>query len=153
MADPKTNRALKQLQVLAEFRYQLRGFLHFSERVATKAGLRAQQYQLLQVVGSAPKDDLPTIAYVAERMLLRHNSAVELVDRIEGQGLLRRVPDKIDHRRMRLKLSAKGERVLVKLVKEHVAELQRIGPAMRQTLNAVAAPRMVKTAAHRESDE
>jgi DNA-binding MarR family transcriptional regulator len=128
---------LRQLDALAEFRYHLRSFMHFSEEVAAEAGLRAQQYQLLQVVGAASMDDPPTIAHVAERLLLRHNSAVELIDRTEQQGLLRRTQDKDDHRRMRLKLSAKGERVLARLVAKHLVELQSVGPAIRQTLEAV----------------
>ena len=79
-----------QMRRLAEFRFQLRKFLHFSSLAADAAGLRAQQYQLLQCVWGMPEELDPTIANVAARMLLKHNSAVELVDRTIEQGLLRR---------------------------------------------------------------
>ncbi len=81
------------LRRLAEFRYQLRRFLHVSQAAAEKAGLRNQQYQMLQCVGGMPEGLEPTIANVAARMLLKHNSTVELVDRTIQQGLLRRVED------------------------------------------------------------
>jgi len=70
-----------QMRRLAEFRFQLRKFLHFSSLAADAAGIRAQQYQLLQCVWGMPEELDPTIANVAARMLLKHNSAVELVDR------------------------------------------------------------------------
>ena len=96
-------------QRLAEFRFQLRRFLHFSNVAAEEAGLRPQQYQLLQCVSGMPDELEPTIAQVAARMLLKHNSAVELVDRTIEQGFLRRTPDPTDHRRILLRLTAEGE--------------------------------------------
>src|ERR1700742_2731750 len=94
-----------QLQRLAEFRFQLRRFLHFSNIAADRAGLRQQQYQLLQCVYGMPDELDPTIANVAARMLLKHNSAVELVDRTIEQGYLRRSADPTDHRRTLLRLN------------------------------------------------
>ena len=137
MPGPKTTRPEPLLDTLAEFRFQIRHFLHFSEQAAARAGLRAQQYQLLQVVAAAPQHRLPAIADVAERLMLRHNSAVELVDRTQQQGLLLRVADKEDHRRTRLKLSTRGKRLLTRLVNEHLEELQQWGPQMRTALEAV----------------
>jgi len=127
----------RQLDALAEFRYQLRRFLRFSEDTTAEAGLRAQQYQLMQVVAAASKEGPPTIVYVADRMLLRHNSAVELIDRTAEQGLLRRVPDKEDHRKTRLKLSAKGERVLAKLIEKHLVQFESDGDELRHSLDRV----------------
>ena len=75
------------LRTLAEFRYELRRFLHFSECAALDAGLQPQQHQLLLQVAGAPQDTAVTISYAAERLGLKHNSAVELVDRSEREGL------------------------------------------------------------------
>ena len=92
----KTNwKAPERLSELAEFRYQLRKFLSFSENVSESRGIPAQQYQLLQVVAAVPVGQESSISYIAERMMVRHNSAVELVDRAEKSGLVRRVSDEI----------------------------------------------------------
>ncbi|HEV2446454.1 MAG TPA: helix-turn-helix domain-containing protein, partial [Candidatus Sulfopaludibacter sp.] len=74
------------LRTLAEFRYELRCFLHFSECAALEAGLHPQQHQLLLQVAGAPESAAVTIAYAAERLGLKHNSTVELVDRSEREG-------------------------------------------------------------------
>ena len=81
------------LKTLADFRYELRRFLHFSEGAAEQAGIHPQQHQLLLQVAGAPEGAVVTIAYAAERLGLRHNSAVELVDRSEHEGLLTRTVD------------------------------------------------------------
>ena len=69
------------VHILAEFRYQLRTFLQFSEQAAHEVRLRPQQHQLLLQVAGAPERTAASIAYVAGRLGLRHNSAVELVNR------------------------------------------------------------------------
>ncbi|MBV8672992.1 MAG: winged helix-turn-helix transcriptional regulator [Acidobacteriaceae bacterium] len=124
-------------QRLAEFRFQLRRFLNFSNAAAEEAGLRPQQYQLLQCVSGMPAELDPTIAHVAGRMLLKHNSAVELVDRTIEQGLLRRVPDPIDHRRILLRVTPQGERVLASLAAYHLEELDHAGPELIRALRRV----------------
>src|ERR1700744_1533757 len=113
---------LAHLQRLAEFRYQLRRFLHFSHAAAEQAGLRNRQYEILQCVGGISDGIEPTIANVAARMLLKHNSAVELVDRTIKQGLLRRVADPKDHRRILLRVTPQGERMLASLSEFHTRE-------------------------------
>ncbi|MGH9597156.1 MAG: MarR family transcriptional regulator [Edaphobacter sp.] len=129
--------AKKKLLAVAEFRHHLRAFLRFSEVVAEEAGLRAQQYQLLQVVGAAPGEELPTIAYVANQLFLRHNSAVELVDRTEQQGLLEREVDPNDHRRILLRLTRRGEELMASLVILHMEQLKQWGPEMIDVLRRV----------------
>src|ERR1700727_2574126 len=129
--------ARKKLQAVAEFRHHLRAFLRFSEVAAEKAGLRSQQYQLLQVVAAAPEDEAPTIAYVANRLFLRHNSVVELVDRTEQQGLLEREVDANDHRKILLRLTRRGEEVLASLVVLHIVQLKQWGPEMNEILRRV----------------
>ncbi|HZP04418.1 MAG TPA: MarR family winged helix-turn-helix transcriptional regulator [Terracidiphilus sp.] len=125
------------LQRLAEFRYQLRRFLHFSQAAAEQAGLRNQQYQLLQCVGGMPNGVDPTIANVAARMLLKHNSVVELVDRTIEQGLLRRSTDAEDHRRILLRVTPQGERTLASLAEFHTQELEQSGPELVHALQRV----------------
>ena len=140
-ADPKSlTRA--DFQCLAEFRFQLRRFLNFSNAAAEEAGVRPQQYQLLLCVSGMPDELEPTIAHVAARMMLKHNSAVELVDRTIEQGLLRRTSDPADHRRILLRVTPQGERVLASLAAYHLEELDHAGPelirALRRVLSAKA---------------
>lgn len=125
------------IQRLAEFRFQLRRFLHFSNVAAEGAGLRPQQYQLLQCVSGMPDELEPTIAHVAARMLLKHNSAVELVDRTIEQGLLKRIADPADHRRILLRVTPQGERVLDSLAAYHLEELEQAGPELIRALRRV----------------
>lgn len=119
-----------KLAAIAEFRFRLRRFLSFSEAASEELGVPAQQYQLIQVVAAVPDDRAATISYIAERMLLRHNSAVELVDRAERSGLVRRVTDESDHRRSVVDITAEADAVLSQLVSRHLAELQSEGPAL-----------------------
>jgi DNA-binding MarR family transcriptional regulator len=129
--------AMKSLHSLAEFRYHLRGFLNFSDGVAVEAGLHPQQYQLLQVVAAVPKDEMPTIAYVATRLYLRHNSTVELVNRTEQQGMLKREIDAMDHRKVLLRLTPRGKKQLTFLVEQHYAQLKQWAPEMIEVLRRV----------------
>lgn len=133
----KLTAAKKNLHAVAEFRHHLRAFLRFSEVAAEEAGLRAQQYQLLQVVGAAPGNEPPTIAYVANRLFLRHNSAVELVDRTEQQELLEREVDANDHRKILLRLTKRGEEQLASLVVAHMEQLKQWAPEMIEVLRRV----------------
>ncbi len=126
-----------QMRRLAEFRFQLRKYLHFSSLTADAAGVRAQQYQLLQCVWGMPEELDPTIANVAARMLLKHNSAVELVDRTIEQGLLRRCPDPTDHRRILLRMTPLGEKLLGSLAAWHLRELEQTGPELIRALRRV----------------
>jgi DNA-binding MarR family transcriptional regulator len=126
------------MERLAEFRYRLRGFLHFSEQAATAAGLQPQQHQLLLQIAGAPAGAVPTIAYAAERLGLRHNSVVELANRSEDEGLLERVSDEVDARRVLLRVTPRGNRVLHKLAAHHRSELEIMGPALIEVLTAIA---------------
>jgi DNA-binding MarR family transcriptional regulator len=128
---------LAHLQRLAEFRFQLRRFLHVSQAAAERVGLHNQQYQMLQCVRGMPEGIMPTIANVAERMLLKHNSTVELVDRTIEQGLLRRLSDEADHRRILLRVTPQGERILATLAEFHTRELEQSGPELVRALDAI----------------
>jgi DNA-binding MarR family transcriptional regulator len=136
---PDDKRADPELmERLAEFRYRLRGFLHFSEQAATAAGLQPQQHQLLLQIAGAPEGAVPTIAYAAERLGLRHNSVVELANRSEDEGLLERVSDESDARRVLLRVTPRGARVLHNLASHHRSELEIMGPALIEALTDIA---------------
>lgn len=128
---------IPHLKELAEFRFQLRKFLSFSEASSERHGIQVQQYQLLQVVAAAPNGHPVSVGYIAERMQLRHNSAVELVDRAERAGLVPRRIDKLDRRRTIIQLTAIAEQVLQVLVADHIQELERVGEDVIRSLQAV----------------
>lgn len=125
------------MERLAEFRYRLRRFLQFSEQAATAAGLQPQQHQLLLQIAGAPAGAVPTIAYAAERLGLRHNSVVELANRSEDEGLLERISDETDARRVLLRVTPRGSLVLHKLAAHHRSELEIMGPALIEALAAI----------------
>lgn len=114
-----------EYRALAQFRRALRSFVHFSEQAARAAGLTPAQHQLLLAVRGTDGDEPPTIGEIADSLKLRHHSAVELVDRAESAGLLKRVPDPSDHRRQRLVLTKRGAERLDALSTLHRAELRR----------------------------
>jgi DNA-binding MarR family transcriptional regulator len=123
-----------KLQSLAEFRFQMRKFLSFSEIASERCGIPAQQYQLMQVIAAMPEGQQASITYLAERMILRHNSTVELVDRAERAGLVKRESDPTDMRRSLVQLTPEGEQILQRLVTEHVSEL---APRSEQLIQAL----------------
>ena len=117
-------------RALAEFRCQLRCFLRFSEQAARGAGLEPQQHQLLLALKGMPAGMAPTIGALAERLQVRHHSAVELVDRMEARGLVRRVHAGADRRQVLVRLTPRGERILPRLSLAHRAELRSVAPVL-----------------------
>lgn len=132
-------------QALAEFRYQIRLFLHFSEKAAREAGLEPQQHQLLLAVrGFSGEGDGPTVGHLAERLQIRHNTAVELIDRMEERRMIRRRHGDIDKRQVVVELMKPGEKLLEKLTEEHTAEISETGPALIDALREVLSRTGVK---------
>jgi len=125
------------LRTLAEFRFELRRFLHFSEGAALGAGLQPKQHQLLLQVAGAPEGAVVTIAYAAERLGLKHNSAVELVNRSEREGLLKRAQDTADKRRAILRVTRKGSLILKHLADDHARELNELAPHLARALEHI----------------
>jgi len=123
-------------QALADFRFEIRRFLNFSERLAHATGLEPQQHQALLVIKGLPAHRVATIGVLAERLLIQHHSAVELVNRLEAKGLLRRARGVADRREVVLMLSRRGEALLECLTEPHRAELQS---ARHRLLAALAA--------------
>jgi len=125
------------LQTLAAFRFEMRRFLHFSESAALEAGLQPQQHQLLLQVAGAPAATAVTIAFAAERLGLKHNSTVELVDRSVREGLLTRTVDPSDKRRAILKVTRQGYRILARLSAGHARELNVLAPRLIHALQNI----------------
>jgi DNA-binding MarR family transcriptional regulator len=121
-------------QALANFRYALRQFMEFSASAAKGVGLTPQQHQALLSIIGAPEGQAITIGFLAERMLLKHHSAVELVDRLVELDLLARNPDAADRRKVLLGLTPKGKRLLTRLSTAHIEELRRIRPVFADLL-------------------
>ncbi len=125
----------RDYRLLSEFRYLIRCFLEFSETAAVRAGLTARQHQALLAIKGVREDAAPTIGYLAERLRVQHHSAVELVDRLVEAGLVVRVPDPGDRRRVKLELTASAERHLAELSTSHLEELKRMRPALLELLD------------------
>lgn len=117
-------------QRLLAFRDGLRRFLHWSEEQAADVGLTAAQHQLLLAVRGHPGPAPPAVGDLATHLLLRHHSAVELVDRAVAAGFLARHADPDDRRVVRLALTSKGARRLEALAALHLEELDRLGPRL-----------------------
>jgi DNA-binding MarR family transcriptional regulator len=122
---------------LASFRHALRGFLHFSEEQAARFGLSSQQYQALLTVRAVGEGGRMTINDLSHQLLIKHNSAVGLVDRLVEENLLRRQALAEDRRKVGLCLTAKGRRVLARLASVHRAELRRVAPVMSRVLKGL----------------
>ena len=125
------------IRTLAEFRYEMRRFYQFSEQAALSASTHPRQYQLLLQVAAAHEDTNVTIAYVAERLGLKHNSTVELVDRSESEGLVARFEDAADRRRTILRVTRKGHQLMNKLAGQHARELNEAAPRLIQALERI----------------
>jgi DNA-binding MarR family transcriptional regulator len=123
-----------EYEVLAAFRYTLRHFLSFSEAAAAEVGLAAQQYQALLAIRGCPGRDALTINELANVLLIKHNSAVGLVDRLESEGLVKRSIAPEDRRKVNVRLTRKGVRVFERLAVVHRDELRRIGPKLGEFL-------------------
>jgi DNA-binding MarR family transcriptional regulator len=127
-------------RALAELRYQIRRFLHFSERAARNAHIEPRQHQFLLALKGLPQGLRPSIGTLADRLQIRPHSTVELVNRLAKSGFVRRRQDSEDGREVLLMLTAKGEAILRELSVHHRAELRSAGPTLMKALNAVLRP-------------
>jgi len=133
MAKPR-QLSKSQYETLAAFRYALRRFIHFSEEAAQASGITAQQYQALLAIKGFPARDCVTVGELAERLQLRHHSAVGLIDRLATEKLVVRVPSTKDHRQVLIQVTSHGETIVEKIASVHHEQLKRIGPEIRQLL-------------------
>ena len=140
-----------RLRNLAEFRYELRRFLQFSEVCAAEAGLHPQQHQLLLQLVGAPDEVETTVSYAAERLGLRHHTVVELSKRCEEAGLIHRNQDMNDRRCIQLRVTAKGHRVLRILSDNHERELYELAPRLIGALSMICGPHEQPTSNRRST--
>jgi DNA-binding MarR family transcriptional regulator len=125
-------------QRLLTVRSALRRFERWSAEQAAEHGLTASQHQLMLAIRGHDEPQGPTIGQVADYLLTRHHSVVELVDRTERLGLIVRSRDPDDHRAVRLGLARHGALVLESLTGDHLEELERL-TALFQTLTETLA--------------
>jgi DNA-binding MarR family transcriptional regulator len=126
-----------QYRDLAEFRRQIRQFLHFSEATAKEHHVEPQQHQLLLAVQGLPEGVKPTIREIATRLFIQHHSAVELVDRLEIAGAIARTTGTEDKREVWVRLTPAGRAILRRLALAHRTEMERSGPELARALNSV----------------
>jgi DNA-binding MarR family transcriptional regulator len=136
MAKEKEHMPLNDAEymALAEFRYQIRKYLRHMEDIAREAGRNPQQYQVLLAIKGLPKGKPPTISTLAERMQLNHNSMVELVDRCEERGLIRRTRAAADRRQVTLTITPEGEVLMREQAAGARQELRTVGPILSESI-------------------
>jgi DNA-binding MarR family transcriptional regulator len=127
-----------QYEMLAAFRYALRQFLHFSEEAAHAAGITPQQHQALLAVKGFPGRDCVSVGELAERLQLRHHSAVGLVDRLVAEKMVARTPSTRDRRQVYVQLTSRGENLLRSLSSAHNEQLKQIAPELILRLKQLA---------------
>lgn len=140
-AAPSKGGAMREADyaALAQFRYQLRTFLAFSEAAAQSAGLTPQQHQALLAIKGLAAPDGASVGDIARFLLIRHHTAVELVDRMAKLKLIGREADPQDARRVLVRLTAKGEQKLRSLSRIHLDELSAAAPALARILRSFRA--------------
>ena len=126
-----------EYRALAELRYRIRLFLREGDSTALAEGLEPQQYQMLLAIRGLDEGEASTVGTLAERLAIKHHSAVELIDRLEGRGFVRRLRDKQDRRQVRVLLLPRGERALAGVVKERISELRASGDALVRAIETL----------------
>lgn len=124
-------------QAMAEFRYQIRRFLRFSEQAARESGVEPKQYQLMLALKGLPGEFRPRIGELAERLQIQHHSTVELVNRLATRGYIRRHKSDLDKREVLVSLTPSGEKVLRELALDHQAEIKSRGPDLVAALKRI----------------
>ena len=124
----------EEYRALAELRYRIRHFLRQGDAVARSAGLEPQQYLLLLTLRGLPEGGEASIRTLAERLALKHHSAVELIDRLEQHGYVRRTRGREDRRRVLVSLLPRGERLLEQVARHRIGELRATGKELVRTI-------------------
>lgn len=128
-----------EYRALAELRYRIRHFLSEGDSVARAVGLEPQQYLLLLTIRGLPQGQEATIRALAERLALKHHSAVELIDRLETNGYVRRSRLRDDRRRVLVSLLPRGERILEQVARHRIGELRATGHELVRTIDQLLA--------------
>jgi DNA-binding MarR family transcriptional regulator len=130
-----------EYSALAELRHCIRRFLQEGDAAAKQAGLEPQQYLLLLAIRGLPIRQEATISTLAERLSLRHHSTVELIDRMEARGYVKRVRGREDRRQVLVSLQTRGEKLLEKVVEQRIIELRANGHQFVQAITALLEPK------------
>jgi DNA-binding MarR family transcriptional regulator len=138
-APPSVEPSLSDYRALAEFRYQIRSFLSFSERAAREHGVEPQQHQLLLALKGLPEGLRPTIGTIAERLCVEHHTVVTLTDRLEKAGLVQRTRGDRDRRVVLLSITEAGQQLLSRLSTLHRDQLKTVGPTLQRALATIVA--------------
>jgi DNA-binding MarR family transcriptional regulator len=126
-----------EYEVLAEFRYTLRWFMSFSEKAAKEVGITPQQHQALLAIKGFPGQEQITIGELSERLQIKHHSTVGLVNRLEAEKLIVRVPAQNDRRKVLISLTERGLAILGRLSHIHGEELKRLTPQLGLLLKRI----------------
>ena len=132
-----TKIATADYRALAELRYRIRHFLYEGDAAARRCGLEPQQYSLLLAVRGLPEGTKATIRTLAERLALKHNSAVELIDRMEKHGYVRRIRSLDDRRCVLVSLLPDGKKLLEKVARRLITELRAGGTALVNAMDGL----------------
>ncbi|MGC1485474.1 MAG: MarR family transcriptional regulator [Candidatus Acidiferrum sp.] len=126
-----------EYRALAELRYLIRHFLREGDAKARAVGLEPQQYLMLLAIRGLPEGSDATIQTLAERLALKHHSAVELIDRLETHGYVRRTRSRGDRRRVFVSLLPRGERFLEQVARKRISELRTSGKTLVGAIEAL----------------
>jgi DNA-binding MarR family transcriptional regulator len=126
-----------EYRALAELRYRIRKFVGEGDAVARAAGLEPQQYLLLLAIRGLPEGVEATIRTLADRLALKHHSAVELIDRLEAHGYVRRSRSRDDRRSVFVALLPRGEKLLEQVAGDRIGELRASGTAFVNAISAL----------------
>src|SRR5258705_3442445 len=126
-----------EYRALAELRYLIRKFVREGDAVAQTAGLEPQQYLLLLALRGLPEGQEATIRTLADRLALKHHSAVELIDRLEVHGYVRRSRNRDDRRRVLVTLLPRGEKLLEQVARDRIREMRANGAALVSVISAL----------------
>src|SRR5216683_2716112 len=126
-----------EYRALAELRYLIRKFVGEGDAAARAAGLKPQQYLLLLALRGLPEGEEATIQALADRLALKHHSMVELIDRLEEHGYVRRSRRRDDRRRVLVSLLPKGEKLLEQVARHRISELRSSGAALVKAISAL----------------
>jgi DNA-binding MarR family transcriptional regulator len=126
-----------EYRALAELRHRIRLFVREGDAKARTAGLEPQQYLILLAIRGLPENAEATIRTLADRLALKHHSVVELVDRLEQHGLVRRTRSRDDRRRVLVSLLPRGEKLLEDVARHRISELRSSGAALVAAIEAL----------------
>jgi len=133
-----------EYHALSELRYLIRRFLQEGDATARQAGLEPQQYLLLLAIRGLGPGKEASIRTIAERLALRHHSTVELIDRMEGHGFVKRTRGREDRRQVLVSLQPRGEKLLEKVVAQRIVELRSHGHALVEAIGKLLESRPEK---------